>query len=152
MQVRSILHVDLSKLESRIPVRESKSQPCSRSLCSFLWNWNKCCHVCLPSDDLCQIPGARSQFLILSWVDCQQPPTYFCWVIFLLLYLRNYCSDLASVDQLVGASSYKPKGCRFEPQSGHISGLWIRSLIRMHTGSKKPINVSHIDVSLFLSL
>ena len=34
--------------------------------------------------------------------------------------------------QSVGASSYTPKGCGFNPQSGHIPGLWVRSLVRAH--------------------
>ena len=36
---------------------------------------------------------------------------------------NNKCGALASVAQLVGASSHKPKGHRFDSQSGHMPRL-----------------------------
>ena len=38
---------------------------------------------------------------------------------------------LASVAQLVGALSCKPKGCGFDPQSGHIPRLRVQSPVRV---------------------
>ena len=41
---------------------------------------------------------------------------------------------------LVGASSYKLKGCRLNSWSGHRPGLHVLSLVRVH--AKDPISVS----------
>ena len=42
-------------------------------------------------------------------------------------YTKKANSALAGVPQLVGGSSCKPKGCRFNPWLGHIPRLWVRS-------------------------
>ena len=55
---------------------------------------------------------------------------------------------LANVAQLVGASSYKLKGCRFNSQSGHTPGLWVLSPAVVHT--RQLINVSLTSTFLFL--
>ena len=56
----------------------------------------------------------------------------------------------------VGASSHKPKGCKFNSWSGHMPRLWVLSLVRVHLRGNQSVFPSHIDVSLspppFLSL
>ena len=55
---------------------------------------------------------------------------------------------LAGVAQLVGASSHKPKGCRFDPWSGHMPGLRVGSPVG--ACKRQPIDVSL--TSMFVSL
>ena len=45
---------------------------------------------------------------------------------------ENY--DPGWVAQLVGALSHTPKGCGFDPQSGHMPRLQVLSLVRAHIG------------------
>ena len=54
------------------------------------------------------------------------------------------------VTQLVGASCHAPKGCRFDPQSGHIPRLRVRSLVEMCTGGNQLILLS-LSLSLCLN-
>ena len=56
------------------------------------------------------------------------------------------------VAQSVEALSHAPKGCSFDPWSGLISRLWVGSLVRVHTGGNRSMSLSHINVSLSLSL
>ena len=58
---------------------------------------------------------------------------------------------LASVVQLVGETSCKPKGCRFDSQSEHKPRLWVWSPVKACTGGNRQMFFSHIHVS-FLSL
>ena len=56
-----------------------------------------------------------------------------------LIYILQYNIKIESIcpgqlAQFVGALSSTPKGCRFHPQSGHISGLWVQSQVGAHTG------------------
>ena len=53
---------------------------------------------------------------------------------------------------MVGASSCKPKGHRFNSRSGHIPRLQIWSPVRVRTKSNQSMFLSHINVSLLLSL
>ena len=48
---------------------------------------------------------------------------------------------LASVAQLVGESSHRPKGCRLDSQSGHIPKMWVPSPVWVVT-VRQPIDVS----------
>ena len=57
------------------------------------------------------------------------------------LRIRSLSPGQCGMAQLVGASSPRPKGRRFDSQSGHIARLWVPSLVRAHMG-KQPINVS----------
>ena len=59
---------------------------------------------------------------------------------------------LAGVAQLVRVSSHKPKGHRFDSQSGHIPSLQVPSLVRTHTRRKRSMFLSHINVPLPPSL
>ena len=77
------------------------------------------------------------------------------------LFFRSFLSSqktwaLASMAQLFGVSSCKPKGHGFNSQSGHIPRLWVRSLVGAHTGGNQSMFLSYINVSLslppFLSL
>ena len=43
------------------------------------------------------------------------------------------CAALASVSQLVAASSCKPKHRRLDSQSGHVAGLWVWTPVRART-------------------
>ena len=45
----------------------------------------------------------------------------------ILVFLKGRERGLAAVVQLVGASSHKPRGHRFDFQSGHIVGLQVQS-------------------------
>ena len=45
--------------------------------------------------------------------------------------LKRFSSALASVAQLVKASSHKLKGHGFDYQSGHMPGLWVLSPVRV---------------------
>ena len=60
-------------------------------------------------------------------------------------------SVLASMAHLVGALSYKLKGCGFNSQSGHMPRLWVQSLVGVLMGGNRPMFLSHIDISLPLS-
>ena len=57
---------------------------------------------------------------------------------------------LTGMAQLVGALFCKPKGCGFDSQSGHISNC--RSLVELPMRHNQSIFLSHINVSLPLSL
>ena len=52
----------------------------------------------------------------------------------------------------VGVSSYKLKGCGFDPCSGHTLKLQVQSLVGAHSEGNPLIYLSHINVSLPLSL
>ena len=45
---------------------------------------------------------------------------------------KTYVSP-GMVAKLVGMSSHKPKGCRFNSWSGHMPRLWVWSLVGAHT-------------------
>ena len=68
----------------------------------------------------------------------------FCFLIFLAFFplihwlLKSMSISTGQVAQLVGALSHTPKGCRFDPWSGHIPKLWLWS----------SVGVQLIDVSL----
>ena len=55
------------------------------------------------------------------------------------------------VPHLVGASSYTPKSCGFNPQAGQIPNLQVRSLVREHTKDNQSMFFSHINISPSLS-
>ena len=59
---------------------------------------------------------------------------------------------LTSMAQLVGVSSHKPKGHRFDSQSGHMPRLWVRSLVGACVRGNQLMFLSHINGSLPLSL
>ena len=54
--------------------------------------------------------------------------------------------------QLVGASSHTPQGSKFDSGSVYIYRLWVQSPVGVHTGSDQLMFLSHINVSLSLSL
>ena len=66
--------------------------------------------------------------------------------------LKNAYEALASVAQLVEASSHRPKGQEFNSQSGHVPGWWIQSQAGACTRGSRMVFLSHINVSLPLSL
>ena len=73
-----------------------------------------------------------------------EPKTVFKWY-----------TALASVAQLVGASSHKPKGHRFNSKSGYVPRLWVWFPVKACTGGWGGATnrcFFHIDVSLSLSL
>ena len=49
---------------------------------------------------------------------------------------------------LVGMSSGKLKGHQFNSRSGHIPGLWVQSLIGVHTRGNWSVSLSHMDISV----
>ena len=55
---------------------------------------------------------------------------------------------------LIGVSSYIPKGCGFNSQSGHVPRSLVRSLVEARVGSSQSMFLPHISVflSLFLPL
>ena len=65
---------------------------------------------------------------------------------------KTYVSP-GMVAKLVGMSSHKPKGCRFNSWSGHMPRLWVWSLVGAHT---ELINwyfsLPLMSLSLFLSV
>ena len=46
------------------------------------------------------------------------------------------------VAQLVGASSYTPEVCGFDPWSRHIPRLWVQSPVKVHTGGNQLMFLS----------
>ena len=66
--------------------------------------------------------------------------------------MRRVTRALPSVAQLVGAFSHEPKGGRFDSQSGHMPRLWFQSLVSEHMGGHWLMFLSHINVSLPISL
>ena len=54
--------------------------------------------------------------------------------------------------QFVGSLPYKLKGHKFESQSGHMPVLWVRSPVGVHARGSQLMFLSHINVSLSLSL
>ena len=63
---------------------------------------------------------------------------------------KKHRLTLASVSQLVGASSLTPKGCRFDSQSGHIPRFWVQSLVGVQM-CNQSLSLS-LSLSPFLSL
>ena len=59
---------------------------------------------------------------------------------------------LASVAQLVGTLSHKPKGCGFNSWSGHMPELWVQPRVQAHARGNQLMFLYHINVSLLLSL
>ena len=43
---------------------------------------------------------------------------------------------------------FRPKGRQFKSQSGHMPGLWVRSLVRVGTEGNQSTFFSHISISL----
>ena len=64
----------------------------------------------------------------------------------------NHSSSPGQVAQLVGASSCTPKGCGFKSWSGHIARLRVQSPVGACTRGNQLTFLSHIYVSLSLSL
>ena len=62
-----------------------------------------------------------------------------------------FFNSLASVAQLVGASSHKPKVCRFDSHSGHMPGLQVQSQSGCMWEATNQC-FSHTSMSLSLSL
>ena len=58
-----------------------------------------------------------------EWTKCGR---IIQWNIF--SHEKEWSSALASVAQLAGASSYKPKGCRLDSHLGHVSRLWVQGM------------------------
>ena len=56
--------------------------------------------------------------------------------------LKLVTQALALVAQLVGALSCTPKCCEFDPQSGHIPGLGVQSLVGTHSGGNLSLSLS----------
>ena len=77
--------------------------------------------------------------------------TFCIWLLSLNIVL---VTALAGVTQLDGALSCRPKGHRFDSQSGHIARLWVRSQSGRKQEDNQSMVLSHTDVSLslFLSL
>ena len=50
--------------------------------------------------------------------------------------------------QLVGASSSIPKGCGFDPLSGHIARLWVQSRFELHMEYNWLMFLSSVSLSL----
>ena len=76
---------------------------------------------------------------------------YFCFISSIIK-IQNSKSPpqaLASVAQLVGASSREPKSHWFDSQSGHIPRLQVRSPVRARAGDSRSMFPS---LSLSLSL
>ena len=71
---------------------------------------------------------------------------------FYSLKLKIDSVGLAGVVQLVEALSHKPKGSGLVSWSGHITRLWVHSPVRVCIRGNQPMFLSHINVSLPLSL
>ena len=54
--------------------------------------------------------------------------------------------------QLLGGSSRTPQSCRFSSRSGHKARMHVSSLAVARVGGDRSIFLSHIDVSLLLSV
>ena len=65
--------------------------------------------------------------------------------------VKSGLTDLASVAQLVGALSCKPKGRGFNSQPEHMPGLQVQFPVRPCARGNQSI-LSHIKVSIPLSL
>ena len=61
-------------------------------------------------------------------------------------------TSLAGMAQLVGASSHKAKGRRFNSRSGYMPGLPVQSQVRASTRSNQLMFLFHVNVSLSLFL
>ena len=64
---------------------------------------------------------------------------------------QKWRCTLAGVAQLVGASSCKLEGCRFDSRSGHMPRLQVWSPVGARTRGNRSMFLSHIDVFLPLS-
>ena len=99
--------------------------------------------VRLSPQEFCQtspMPGRRRANLVKEWSILG---TSFC---FNFLHGWNFrkvldCA-LANVAQLVGASSNKPKGHRFDSRSGHIPRLRVQSLVWECTRENQSVFLS----------
>ena len=64
--------------------------------------------------------------------------------------LKSTATALAGMVQVVGASSsFRPKGHRFDPWSGHMPKLGDPSPIGARTGGNPSIDVSPLSFSFF---
>ena len=68
--------------------------------------------------------------------------------------LKSTATALAGMVQVVGeSSSFRPKGHRFDPWSGHMPRLWVQSPVGACLRGNQLMFLSHINIfSLFLSL
>ena len=112
----------------------------------------------LPSQDTCLGCGPGSQFGVcdrqptdVSLIhECFSPSPFLSLPLSLKINLKKIKPDLCGP---VGwASSYKAKGHGFKPWSGDMPGMQIQSPVRVHTRGNESMCLSHIDVSLPLSL
>lgn len=73
-------------------------------------------------------------------------------IFFLIYWGRGTFIGPGPVAQLVGASSYTPKDCKFEFQSEHISRLQVQSPVRAHMGHNQSVSFLHSPPFPSLSL
>ena len=65
---------------------------------------------------------------------------------------KNNIGTLASMAQVVGALSHRPKGHKFNSQSGHMPRLWVQSPVRAHITGNQSMFLSLSLLSPFPSL
>ena len=74
-------------------------------------------------------------------------------ITYMIYYVKGIVrSALAGVGQLVGVSFCKSKCCGFDSCSRHTPGLLVWYPVGSHGGGRGRMFLSHIHVSLFLSL
>ena len=66
--------------------------------------------------------------------------------------IKKMCKSPGWVAQLLRESSQSPKGCGFNSPPGRIPRLCVRSPVRACTGGYQSMFLSHINVSVCLSL
>ena len=59
---------------------------------------------------------------------------------------------MVNVAQLVGASSHKPRGHRFNTRAGYMPGLWVWYLVGVHAGGRQLADECFSLTLIFLSL
>ena len=103
-------------------------------MCCLIFLYQLCLHVVSPFPaGICWGINA-----VLAWVPQKAKPeakVVYCW---------------PSLGGSVGWSIvHRPKGCRFDPWSGHIARLWVRSQVGVHPGGNQLMFLSLFH---FLSL
>ena len=98
------------------------------------WNLNRACTL---------YSIVNFTFLILIIV-------LWLWKCMFLIFTNSRWSP-GRVAQLVGVSSYTPRGCRFDSRSGHRPRLWVWSPVRVCTRYNWSMFLSYSSISLFLS-
>ena len=104
-------------------------------VCNF---WATYQHIIPPTELLAVYDGGQKR--LLREQKRQLPPFKTAWLA------------LASVGQLVGTLSHRPKGSEFVSWPGHMPRLQVQSLVGVRARANQSMFLSHITISFPLSL